>query len=262
MAYTTIAFYESRAGVAALTEVAGLADQHVAVAGDNITVPPTWNQIIAAWAGMSNVTDTLVAARLSSPSMRAGTLLDLANLEIIAAGGTLEPSSPTPLNVYLNRPIQLVSGEFLNHLQQSTGATAANLCTCVTFLGDGNYGNPYAGLPIQIVRATGAGTLTVDAWTAVTLTLGQQLQAGRYAVVGIRAQSAGAKAARLIFQETAARPGCIAYDSNADLEHPMFRNGNLGVLGEFVHTAIPQVEFLSLSADTAETVFLDIVKIG
>ena len=262
MGYTLIAFYESRTGVAALDNVAGLADQHVAVAGDNITVPPKWNQIIAAWTGMSNATDVLAAARLSAPSMRGKTLLDLANLEAIAAGGTLEPSSPTPINVFTSRPVQLTSGEFLNLLQESDGTTAANLCTGLVFLGDGDYGNPYAGMPVQTVRATGSTTLTANAWSACTITLDQQLAAGRYAIVGMRAQSAGAKAARLVMQETPARPGVIAYDSNADIEHPMFRNGNLGVLGTFVHTAIPQVEFLSLSADTAETIFFDIVKIA
>ena len=262
MAFTTIAFYESRTGTTALSEVAGLADQHVAVSGDNITVPPSWNQILAAWAGMSNATDTLVSARLSAPSMRDKTLLDLANLEAIAAGGTLEPSSPTPINVFLDRPVQLVSGEFLNLLMAATGTTAANLCTGVVFLGDGNYGNPYAGQPIQTVRATASTTLVANAWTACTITLDQQLQAGRYAIVGMRAQSAGAKAARLVMQETAARPGVIAYDSNGDIEHPMFRSGHMGVFGTFVHTAIPQVEFLSLSADTSEVVYLDIVKIG
>jgi hypothetical protein len=262
MGFTTIAFYESRTGTTALSEVAALADQHVAVNGDNITVPPSWNQILAAWAGMSNATDTLVSARLSAPSMRDKTLLDLANLEAIAAGGTLEPSSPTPLNVFLDRTVQLVSGEFLNLLMAATGTTAANLCTGVVFLGDGNYNNPYAGQPIQTVRATAATTLVANAWTACTLTLDQQLQAGRYAIVGMRAQSAGAKAARLVMQETAARPGVIAYDSNGDIEHPMFRSGHMGLFGTFVHTAIPQVEFLSLSADTAETVWLDIVKIG
>ena len=262
MGYTLIAFYESRAGVAALDNVAGLADQHVAVAGDNITVPPKWNEILAAWTGMSNATDTLVAARLSAPSMRGKTLLDLANLEAIAAGGTLEPSSPTPINVFAGRPVKLTSGEFLNLLQESSGATAANLCTGLVFLGDGDYGNPYAGMPVQTVRATGSTTLTANAWSACTITLDQQLAAGRYAIVGMRAQSAGAQAARLVMQETPARPGVIAYDSNADIEHPMFRNGNLGVFGTFVHTAIPQVEFLSLSADTAETIFLDIVKIA
>ncbi|MBP2029751.1 hypothetical protein J2755_000671 [Methanohalophilus levihalophilus] len=262
MGFTTIAFYESRAGTTALSNVAGLEDTHVAVNGDNITVPPRWNQLIAAWGGMSNATDVLVAARLSSPSLRKTSLVDLANLEAIAAGGALQPSSPTPIDIFLQRAVQLVSGEFLNYLQASDGTTAANLCTAVVFLGDGNYGNPYAGRPIQTVRATSSTTLTANKWSACTLTLDQQLESGSYAIVGMRAQSAGAKAARLIMQETPARPGCIAYDSNADIEHPMFRNGNLGVWGTFVHTAIPQVEFLSLSADTSETVFLDIVKIG
>jgi len=36
----------------------------------------------------------------------------------------------------------------------------------------------------------------------------------------------------------------------------------LGNWGEFDHTYPPQVEFLSVSADTAEVVYLDLVKIS
>jgi hypothetical protein len=260
MPFTVAKYYESRTGVAAHANVAGLADTSLSVSGDNITVPPTYNQIIAAWAAMSNAADTLVAARVSAPSMKMK--LDLANIEVIAAGATVEPSSPTPLDVHLDSPIQLVSGEFMQFSQVSDGTTAANLCHGVVLLGDGNYSNPYQGLPVMTVRGTGATTLTANAWTAVTVTLNQQLEAGQYALIGMRAQSAGAQVARVILSNSGARPGCIAYDSNADIENPMFRKGHMGVWGTFVHTAIPQVEMVSLSADTAEVFYFDIVKIG
>jgi len=35
----------------------------------------------------------------------------------------------------------------------------------------------------------------------------------------------------------------------------------MGVWGEFTHDSPPTVDFLSVSADTSETVYLDIVKI-
>lgn len=262
MAHTLFGYFESRAGTTVLSEVAGLADQSVNVRNDNIVVPSDCNQLIGAFASMSNATDTLVAARLSAPSMRTNLLLDLPVLNVPAAGGNNEPANPAPINVLLGRPVQLVSGEFLQALEQSDGTTAANLCLVLAWLGNGSYANPYKGYNVMTVRATAAQTLVANAWTAGVITLDQQLAAGTYAVIGMRASSAGLVAARIIFSNSGNRPGCLACDSLQDVGHPIFRSGNMGVWGTFVHTNTPQIEFLSVSADTAETVFFDLVKIA
>jgi len=40
------------------------------------------------------------------------------------------------------------------------------------------------------------------------------------------------------------------------------RYGGWGEWMRFTNTAVPQVEFLSISADTSEEVFLDLIKVG
>ena len=111
------------------------------------------------------------------------------------------------------------------------------------------------------VRATGATTLVLDQWTLVPLTLIENLPRGRYALVGMRARSAGAVAARVVGIGWRWRPGVLGCDAQGDLDHPMFRMGGLGVFGEFEDTDLPQIEFLSTVADTAEDVYLDLIQL-
>jgi hypothetical protein len=78
----------------------------------------------------------------------------------------------------------------------------------------------------------------------------------------MRAESAGAIAARLVLPGSAYRPGVIAYDAGSDVEIEKFRMGNNGSLGEFSHQFIPAAEFFAASADTSEVVYLDVIKIA
>jgi hypothetical protein len=114
-------------------------------------------------------------------------------------------------------------------------------------------------LPYRTVRATSSTTLTAYQWTNGALTFDQTLPAGRYQVIGMRAQSTGLIAARLVFPGYAWRPGVIGYDAVGKVEPLRFRFGNMGILGEFRHDSPPSVDFLSSSADTSEEVYLDLV---
>ena len=102
--------------------------------------------------------------------------------------------------------------------------------------------------------------LVVDTWTPQEMVLVDRIETGRYQVVGMRAHSAGLVAARLTrLGGSPWRPGCLGVDAYTDIEHPMFRNGGLGIWGEFQESNIPAVEFLSISADTAQEVTLDLI---
>ena len=121
---------------------------------------------------------------------------------------------------------------------------------------------------MKTVRATAAITATAlgNAWGAGALTFEQVLESGMYAVVGMKAFGATLIAGRLIFPNQGPRPGCIGYATPLTgvgaIENPAFRNGNLGVWGTFSHTAPPQLEVIAAAADTAQEVYLDVVKVG
>ena len=85
-----IAFYGARAGTVAALNVAGLADSHVTVQGNNIIVPSQCSKILGFY-GMSQATAGSLTTNLmlSSPSLRATSLLEItafnANGAVVAA---------------------------------------------------------------------------------------------------------------------------------------------------------------------------------
>lgn len=246
MAFTLVAARESKDS-ATLTNIAWLADPHVRIEGYNLIVPGQLRNIVMAYFLGPNLTQ----ARIVAPSLRDRGLPDIAPLDL----GT-EPGSPTPLVDYRGRPLALDPNEQLN-VQAAEDGVGATVMNAVLLLHDGNMQIPSGN--ILTIRATAAVTLTPGAWTNGALTLDQNLRVGRYAVVGFRAQAAGLIAARLVFVGYPWRPGCIGYDADGDLENPMFRMGGLGVWGYFDSTIPPSVDYLSVSADTAEEVYLDLI---
>lgn len=250
MSFTVVAWSESQDTSAVLTQVAALADQHVTTSGDDVLVPdfaPNLAGVFAAGA-------TISQAQLSSPSLRKTTLFDVAPINIGA-----EPLTPTPFHNRFTSPRPLVPGEGLRALV-AEGAAGAEQETVIAMLSSGDIGSVSG--EVQTIRCTNGSTLVAYAWTLGALTLTQQLEAGRYAIVGMRAQSAGLIAARLVIPGSPYRPGCIGYDAESDAELSIFRYGALGSWGEFEHTFPPQAEFLSISADTAQEVWLDVVKVA
>jgi hypothetical protein len=248
--FTTVAYVKSQDTGGVLTNVAAIADQHVRVSGDDVIVPDDLPFLCGAYAGGTTIT----GARISSPALRRTLLLDVSPLNVGA-----EPLSPTPLFNAFYSPLPLDADEALNALV-AEGATGAEYEEVVVFLGDGAQ-SPVSG-DIYTVRATGSTTLTAYAWSNVPLTFAQTLPAGRYQLVGLRAISAGAIAARCVFVGGTWRPGCIACDAESDLTPDIFRRGALGVWGEFEHNTPPTIDFLSISADTSEVVYLDLIKVA
>lgn len=115
---------------------------------------------------------------------------------------------------------------------------------------------------IYTMRGTGTTTLTALGWSQVAITWSDSLPAGMYYAVGLSAFSATLVAARLTFENQWERPGCIGTDLVTSQEPSMFNADGLGVWGQFHSYRMPSVEFLAVSADTAETVFLDFIRVG
>lgn len=250
MVFTLVGYSQSLDTAGVLTALDGLPDQHVRVELKNIIVPREMNHLAGALA----VGATITGAQLESPTLRRTVLLDLAPINV-----GVEPVSPTPLARLFGIPIPLDEDEALRALA-AEGAAGAERETVVVWLADGPL-SPVDG-EVYTVRATGTTTLVGYAWTNVPLTFAQVLPAGRYQVVGMRAESAGCIAARCVFVGGVWRPGCVGYDAIGDHEDVIFRRGMLGVWGEFSHTQPPSVEFLSISTDTAEVVYLDVIRIA
>lgn len=244
------AFTESQDTGGVLTYCAALFDGILTVAGDDISVPeglPNLGAVLALGA-------TITQARLEAPSLRRTILLDVRPLNVGA-----EPLSPYPIINLFDNPLPLDPFESIRALV-AEGAAGAERETVLVWLTD-SPATPVRG-EIFTLYGTAAVTLTANAWTSAAITWSQTLPAGTYQVVGMRAESAGLVAARLSFVGQSFRPGCVGLDAAADIEHSIFRYGNLGVWGEFAHNQPPNVDFLSVSADTNEYVWLDLVRVS
>lgn len=250
MGFTLIGYSESQDTSGALTEHAAIADTHVNVSGDNIRVPSFATKLF----GYHVMGASTTLAQLSSPSLRAKNLIDISPVDLAD-----EPASPSAVHLITDRPVQLQASEDLQFLAAEGGAGAVRTSAYVLL------GEQIDAVPsgeIRTVRFTTTGTLTANAFSTVTLTGSQQLEAGRYAIVGARVTSTGGRFARFIIPGSAHRPGCPAYDALSDLEVSAFRKGGLGVWGEFEHVELPQCEVFSASADSDVVVFLDLIKVA
>jgi len=247
MPFTTVAFSESQDS-AVLVNIAAVADPHVRVVGDDIYVPGALPNLAGYYFGGANFTQ----GQVSSPSLRT-----LANIDVEPADLADEPASPPAVHDLFASPKPLEGGEAINTLMAEDAAGASRV-NAILWFSDGPIA-PVTG-DIFTVRATGATTLVANAWTNGALTFTQTLRRGTYQIVGMRAQSAGLRAARLVAPGETWRPGCLGCDADGDIENQVFRRGKAGVWATFSHDAPPTVDFFSASADTSEVVHLDLIK--
>lgn len=243
------AYFES-IDSAVLTGLTALADPAMTVSGDNIQVPEYAGSLIGAIGIGANIT----RAQLQAPSLRR-----MLNYEIRPLNVGAEPLSPIPMALFPENPISLDVDEQLQ-AWASEDAAGASAVFVIVFLADG----PLAPINGEFftVRVTNASTLVANAWTNGALVFDQVLPVGRYGIVGARFESAGLLAFRFVFQGGAERPGGLGGDTASDLEQTVQRFGGLGSWGEFQSTNPPTVDFLSISADTAQVGLLDLVKVG
>lgn len=248
MGFTLVGWSQNIDTGGVLSDLDALPDPHVRVEGKRVVVPP-YNQLLGVMAVGASMTN----ARLSSPSLR--TVIELDISPINASATPLSP--PSYIDLFEN-PIPLVIAEQLTAKTAET-ADGAVPQTVLAWLGDGP-AKPYRGR-FYTIRAISNTTLTPYQWTNGALTFDQTLPAGRYQIVGMRVQSPGLIAARLVIPGYPWRPGVIGTNSLTHIEASRFRFGNAGIFGEFTHDSPPTVDFLSASADTVEVVWLDIVPV-
>lgn len=248
--HTLIAFYGHVTTGGLLTNLPGAIDQHVTVTQGGVLVPTD----VPMLAGAYGIGTAITAAQVTSPSLRRFLNYDVRPLDASTA-----PSSIPPFTNKVYAPIPLDPAEAFRASAADSSGAADDLAVLV-WLTDGK--SEQIKGPIYTVKCSAAGTLTPFAWSNAPLVFSQELPAGTYQVVGMDATSATLIAARLVFVGGSWRPGSIALNSVNAVGLPDFRNGNMGVWGQFVHTSPPSVDFFAGAADTAETVWLDLVKIA
>lgn len=247
--FTLVGYYDATQHDA-LAAIAGIADPHVRVQGNDIYVP-SLNKMLGVFAGGATLTD----CRMQSPSLRR-----MVNQRV-------EHVYPEPMppgswygaiaHIYKERPRTLDIAEALNAFVINVAATVEYVFVWLM--------DKLEPLPAgEIVSLEGEAVRTdvIGSWVNGALVFTQTLPSGRYAVVGMRARHDQCVAARLVFPDTSPRPGCIGVPKFYTPTIPEFRYGGLGSWGEFEHDAPPTIDTLgAAAAEHTHFIQLDLIQI-
>jgi len=159
-------------------------------------------------------------------------------------------------------PIELVPTEELSAKCTLGGSAAAPAYVLASLSREPLTARP-AG-DIRCIRCTGSTTLTAGSWTSVKITPDISLEAGEYSLIGLLGISTGALAVRAIITGQVWRPGAPALAGSESAVKDAHLDPLWAVqdyeMGRFTHMTVPEIQFLSNSADTSEVVYLYVVK--
>lgn len=243
---------------ATLGRIAAVQDDVLTPSGaDRFLVPSEYRYL--RWAGALG--SDMTRAQIVTPSLDVRRY----NLEVLPRedGADLFTVTNVPLFIPM-RPIELVPTETIEFQAAEDGA-GADLLTGLASLGLPELPAMPEG-DIRVIRATGSTTLTAGTWTTVTLTLDTSLEPGMYTLVGFIPIGATVQAGRVLITGQPFRPGVpgltAAEAAAADFNPRAFDSIMWYAMGEFPSTDIPQVQYLATAADTAQVVFLYLVRTG
>jgi hypothetical protein len=250
MPFTLAAFY-SKVSTAGWNELTPVSDPILRSEGTKLYVPEL-NKICAI-QGIAEYTNQM---KLDAPSLKG---ISPFYLNVIKSAVTGDHQ------IYLidlfERPKSLVPTEPLKVLANVTDVTADRNVACLVFFGDGDLRVPAGEL--WCVQATASGTAgTAWAWNNLPLVFTDTLAAGRYAIVGMKVDSANVVAARLVSGKWPHRPGVPGMATYAYSRQSRLEPLKMGVFGEFDANFPPSIDILPSASVSNPYVYLWLIKVA
>jgi hypothetical protein len=243
------AYYNSALGTTVNTDTVAVVDNIIPIQNSH-AIPNDDMQIIAAYAG----SPTMLRARINSPTLR-----QFFPPKILPFNKALLPPNDPHLQDFRSQPLHIPGRQEIQvELTANPGTTEAAFAFLIL---QDRFVQAPAG-DIFTLRGTATTTCVVGAWTACPVTWDDSLPPGIYSVVGGACYSAGGIAFRIIMDNFYFRPGGVM-GATPDLRAPLWQyNGGMGEWGQFRSVSFPRLEVLSSSADTAETLFLNVIRVS
>jgi len=249
--FTVVAYAESVDQGGSYNAFNAVPDQHITTSGTVIYIG-SLNYLIGY--AIHNEGSAPCGAYLDSPSLRRICLVDIANV----ANATTS-SGQDDVVLFPASPVALSTNEGLEcYVCDDPGSATQQ--SALVYLADGALA-PVSG-EIFTVRATATITAAVNTWVNGNLTFRQTLPVGRYQVVGARAEGTNLNYFRFVPVGYAFRPGGVGCQDANDQDPKLQRFGGLGVWFEFDSVTPPTVEILANADCTAQTFYLDLIKIA
>lgn len=248
--FHTLAFFGSVTNGVANMAIAMVNDQIVTPNSSNQALMPMQGQLRAGVASSAN----LQRMRINTPSLR-----NIGLPYIAPINNALTVQSPP--NIWdPGRLGPVIPKSDAISLEGTQGGGAAENAVAALWLSFGRQEIPQG--PEYRIRFTATVTCVAGSWVNGAITFDTTLPAGVYAVTGFDAQGTNLYFARLVFAGGSWRPGCLARNTLASVQAPLFTRGDLGTYGTFDSVNTPTVDFLSTGACTAQEGYMDVVRIG
>lgn len=246
-----IAAYTGLVGVAPDTQINAVVDNILPTDNAGNYLPQENMKLILAYA----LSATAQRAKISSPAYRQ---VNLPYIEPIIIG--TQPGTLPPLLDLTKNPLRVPAFAPLGVLFTSGIAMGTEQASAILALEQNHVPAPMGD--IYTLRAIGTTTLVPFTWTAVPLTFDQPIIQGRYSVVGGNVVCATGIAFRITMDGYYYRPGGTCGAAFSVRPNPWQMVGTYGEWGQFQNTSLPRLEIFAGAADTAETLFLQVIKIG
>jgi hypothetical protein len=233
-----------------LTPVAALVDQVLTRTTANNYILPQPGRLMGIYSAGVSITD----AQINTPSLRYVGLPFVAFLN-----AALTIPSPPALTWWGDMGPPIPKVDEIQMLHSLGGAAPEQEFDLLWF----KFATvPPAAGPIYRLKFTATITAVANAWTTGAISPFSTLPQGIYDVVGMDCVGANLVAARLIFPGSFFRPGCLGRQSASSIPSYLFTAGNLGTWGTFASVNLPNLEILATGANTAQTLFLDLIRRG
>lgn len=197
---------------------------------------------------------SLLRARLASATLR-----QINQPLIRPTNALLLPGNLPPLQTFLDQPPRIPANEEFN-IEITDNAGAPTQLFCVLFLGQALQAIPPGN--IITCRCTSTSTAGVRSWTTIAFTQDQTLPPGTYALVGSECYSTTGVAHRWIVPNQYYRPGSLSAAAVANLPNIFLTTRQLGLMGTFLNTVLPQCQVLCNAADASFEIYMQLIKIG
>ncbi len=252
MPFHTFAYTKLDTAAAVNEDITALTDNFLTIQNGHF-ISQTDLTLLAAWGSDPGILN----ARINTPHFRA---VSIPSIQPVEASTT--PTSPPSFDWMQPSKLTIPAIDEIA-FEISNGGAGGVRATGIVWAGlPGFTLNVPAGDTFKL-RATGVITAVANTWTPGAITFDQTLPQGNYAVIGMEIVGANLQAARLVFQGIGPRPGCLARTAVSQKNWlETFARGSLGVWGTFPNTAQPNIEILAAAANVAQTVFLDVIRIG
>lgn len=245
-----LAGYTASIDTTADSDVAAIVDSILSIQNSHFVLSQSM-QLIAAAAMQA----TAGRAKLASPSMR-----QIASpwIRPIIAGAT--PGSNPNMWLLDQSPFTIPPYEEIQC--QATGAQAmgSERFTACIWLQDVFRPCPVGN--IIPVRFTSSTACVANVWTALTLSWGDTLPSGQYAMVLSEHHSAAGQAHRWIFPNQLYRPGFLSFTAGTQRHPYAISKGQFGLMGVFRSNDLPRFEALANGTDSTHVGYAHVVRVG